>query len=98
MRRSETRARSFTDSSAMYEIPATSSSNTASRAVFTWFAAHSHTYVRQSRHYRGMTLVVTDEPPDRPEWVTETIRLLAEAMERRRADVLARVAPASDSQ
>ncbi len=44
-----------------------------------------------------MSLIVTDEPPDRPEWVSETIRLVAETCGRSRADLLARVARASDA-
>ena len=43
-----------------------------------------------------MTLIVTDEPPDRPEWVHETIRLVADACERYRARLLDRVARATD--
>lgn len=38
-----------------------------------------------------------DEPPDRPEWLRETLRLTAEALERGRSRVLARVARASDA-
>ena len=45
-----------------------------------------------------MTLKVTDEPPDRPEWVSETIRLVGEVNDRRRADLLARVGRASDAE
>lgn len=44
-----------------------------------------------------MTLTVTDEPPDRPEWVAETIRLVTEWTGRRREELLARVAAASDA-
>ena len=45
-----------------------------------------------------MTLVVTNEPPDRPAWVSETIRLLAEGMDGWRAQLLERVSRASDAQ
>jgi hypothetical protein len=45
-----------------------------------------------------MTLVVTDEPPDRPAWVTETLRLVAEGTGRGREKLLARVAGATDAQ
>ena len=45
-----------------------------------------------------MTLAVTDEPPDRPEWVAETVRLLATGVDRWRRDLLARVAAASDAE
>ena len=44
-----------------------------------------------------MTLVVTDEPPDRPEWVTETLRLVAEAAALGRERVLALVARAGEA-
>ncbi len=42
-----------------------------------------------------MTLVVTDEPPDRPEWVSETLRLVGEATALGRERVLALVARAT---
>jgi len=44
-----------------------------------------------------MTLVVSDEPPDRPEWVSETLRLVAESTALDRERLLARVARASDA-
>ena len=44
-----------------------------------------------------MTLVVSDEPPDRPEWVSETLRLVAEATALGRERLLARVARATDA-
>ncbi|HEU5288464.1 MAG TPA: hypothetical protein VFV20_08685 [Candidatus Limnocylindria bacterium] len=44
-----------------------------------------------------MTLTVTDEPPDRPEWVSETIRLVAEATAEWRDRLLALVDRASDA-
>ncbi|HUQ41781.1 MAG TPA: DinB family protein [Candidatus Limnocylindrales bacterium] len=43
-----------------------------------------------------MTLVVTDDPPDRPAWVAETLRLVTEATAGGRDRILARVAAASD--
>ena len=45
-----------------------------------------------------MTLTVADDPPDRPEWVSETIRLLAEGTDRGRARLLARVEQVSDAE
>ena len=45
-----------------------------------------------------MPLVVVDEPPDRPDWIVETVALLAERLERERALVLGRVARASDAE
>jgi hypothetical protein len=44
-----------------------------------------------------MTLTVTDEPPDRPEWVTETIRLVGEATARGRGRLLDLVARVPDA-
>jgi hypothetical protein len=44
-----------------------------------------------------MTLVVTDDPPDRPAWVSETLRLVAEGTAAGRARLLARVAAATDA-
>ncbi len=50
-------------------------------------------------HYQyDMTLTVTDEPPDRPEWVAETIRLVTDGTEGWRERLLARVAAASDDE
>ena len=43
-------------------------------------------------------MIVTDEPPDRPAWVSETIRLLVEGMDRWRTQLLERVSRASDAQ
>lgn len=40
---------------------------------------------------------VVDEPPDRPEWVTETVRLVGESSARWRDELLARVARATDA-
>ena len=45
-----------------------------------------------------MTLVVTDEPPDRPAWVSETIRLVTESTTAWRERLLERVARASDAE
>ena len=44
-----------------------------------------------------MSLTVVDEPPDRPEWLKETLRLTAEGLERGRSRVLARVARTNDA-
>jgi hypothetical protein len=44
-----------------------------------------------------MSLVVTDDPPDRPAWVAETLRLVTETTSRGRERILARVAAASDA-
>lgn len=45
-----------------------------------------------------MTLTVADDPPDRPEWVSETIRLLADGTDKGRERLLARVEHASDAE
>jgi hypothetical protein len=45
-----------------------------------------------------MTLVVTDDPPDRPAWVAETLRLVFEATGRARERLLARVAQMTDAE
>ena len=45
-----------------------------------------------------MTLVLTDDPPDRPAWVGETLRLLTEETGAWRAQLLERVARASDAE
>jgi len=44
-----------------------------------------------------VTLTVTDDPPDRPAWVSETIRLLAEGTDDWRARLLARVEHSTDA-
>lgn len=45
-----------------------------------------------------MTLIVTDDPPDRPDWVSETIRLLADGADEWRARLLERVEQATDAE
>jgi hypothetical protein len=45
-----------------------------------------------------MSLTVVDEPRDRPDWIRETLRLLAERTERGRARLLERVARAADAE
>ena len=45
-----------------------------------------------------MTLRVVDDPPDRPEWLRETIRLLTTGTAAERARLLARVVAASDAE
>jgi len=44
-----------------------------------------------------VSLTVVDEPPDRPEWLKETLRLTAEGLERGRSRVLARVTRTNDA-
>jgi DinB family protein len=45
-----------------------------------------------------VTLTVTDDPPDRPGWVSETIRLLGDATDEWRERLLARVAGTGDAE
>jgi len=45
-----------------------------------------------------MPLVVVDEPPDRPAFIQETVRLLAERLEEERARLLRRTERASDTE
>ena len=58
----------------------------------------SHEYEECGQYQWNVTLVVTDEPPDRPAWVAETLRLVADGTARGRDRLLARVAQASDAQ
>ena len=44
-----------------------------------------------------MPLVVVDEPPDRPDFIQETVRLLTERLEEERAQLLQAVERASDT-
>ena len=45
-----------------------------------------------------MSFTIVDVPPERPEFLRETIRLLAEKLDRDRARLLERVARASDAE
>lgn len=45
-----------------------------------------------------MPLIVVNEPPDRPAWIQETVRLLADRMESGRGRLLALVEKADDDQ
>jgi hypothetical protein len=45
-----------------------------------------------------VTLKVIDDPPDRPAWVSETIRLLTESADDCRARLLSRVEQATDAE
>lgn len=45
-----------------------------------------------------MPLVVVDEPPDRPDFIQETVRLLTERLEEERARLLQAVERASDTE
>jgi hypothetical protein len=52
---------------------------------------------RARAHDATVTLRVVDDPPDRPEWLKETIRLLVDGTTAERDRLLARVARASDA-
>lgn len=43
-----------------------------------------------------MPLAVVDEPPDRPEFIAETVRLVAERLDRERAELLRRIDASSE--
>lgn len=45
-----------------------------------------------------MPLTVVDDPPDRPDWIRETVRLLADRLEAGRARLLRAVESASDAE
>lgn len=45
-----------------------------------------------------MTLVISDEPPDRPAWMSETIRLFVDGMDAWRARLLDRVGRVGDEE
>ena len=45
-----------------------------------------------------MSLIVVDDPPDRPEWLRETLRLIGERLERERTRVIARVSRTADAE
>lgn len=45
-----------------------------------------------------MALTVVDDPPDRPDWIRETVRLLADRMESGRARLLRAIDTASDAE
>lgn len=45
-----------------------------------------------------MSFTVVDEPPDRPEFLKEALRVIAGSIERERARLLARVAAADDAE
>src|SRR5258705_12300272 len=74
-----------------FEIPATSSSCAAFRPSR---AAFSHT---NGAICVVVTLTVTDDPPDRPAWVSETIRLLAEGTDGWRDRLLSRAEQTTDT-
>ena len=48
------------------------------------------------RNIGVVTLTVVDEPGDRPQWISETIRLVTAESDRQRSELLARVAAATD--
>src|SRR5437773_3973967 len=76
-----------------FEIPATYPSCAAYGLVGSRRILHERTRA----HDATVTLRVVDDPPDRPEWLRETIRVLASGTAAERDRLLARVARASDA-
>src|SRR2546428_8381932 len=75
-----------------FEIPATYSSSAAvTRPVRAAFCTNA-----QERMMLRVSLRVTDAPPDRPEWLRETIRLLADWTTSEREGLLAMVDGSAD--
>ena len=61
------------------------------------FGSRRILHERTRVHDATVTLRVVDDPPDRPEWLRETIRLLTSGTAAERARLLSRVAQASDA-
>jgi hypothetical protein len=62
------------------------------------FGSRRILHERTRAHDAPVTLRVVDDPPDRPEWLRETIRLLTSGTAAERDRLLARVAQASDAE
>src|SRR5436190_22865834 len=77
-----------------FEIPATYSSSSAALGLI---GSRRILHERTRAHDATVTLRVVDDPPDRPEWLRETIRVLASGTATERDRLLARVARASDT-
>jgi hypothetical protein len=76
-----------------FEIPATSPSSTA----YGLFGSRRILHERTRAHDATVTLRVVDDPPDRPAWLRETIRILVEGTTAERDRLLARVARTPDA-
>src|SRR5436853_80094 len=76
-----------------FEIPATC----PSCAAYGLFGSRRILHERTRAHDATVTLRVVDDPPDRPEWLRETIRLLVHGTTAERDRLLGRVARASDA-
>src|SRR5206468_5303452 len=76
-----------------FDIPATYPSCAAYGLVGSRRILHERTRA----HDATVTLRVVDDPPDRPEWLRETIRVLASGTAAERDRLLVRVARASDA-
>src|SRR4029077_10840272 len=76
-----------------FEIPATYPSS----AAYGLLRSRRILHERTRAHDATVTLRVVDEPPDRPEWLLETIRLLTSGTAAERDRLLTRVARASDA-
>src|SRR2546429_7659933 len=75
-----------------FEIPATYSSSSAALGLI---GSRRILHERTRAHDATVTLRVVDDPPDRPEWLRETIRLLTGGTAAERERLLARVAQPS---
>src|SRR5256886_746355 len=78
-----------------FEIPATYSSSSAALGLI---GSRRILHERTRAHDATVTLRVVDDPPDRPEWLRETIRLLTGGTAQERERLLARVTRASDAE
>ena len=61
------------------------------------FGSRRILHERTRAHDATVPLKVVDNPPDRPEWLRETIRLLTDGTTVERTRLLGRVASATDS-
>src|SRR5207253_4998094 len=68
-----------------------------SRAAYGLVSSRRILHERTRAHDATVTLRVVDDPPDRPDWLRETIRLLVDASAAGRRELLDRVAAASDA-
>jgi hypothetical protein len=77
-----------------FEIPATYSSSSAAHGLI---GSRRILHERTRAHDATVSLRVVDNPPDRPDWLRETIRLLTSGTAAERDRLLARVARTSDA-
>src|SRR3989442_1830422 len=77
-----------------FEIPATYSSSSAALGLI---GSRRILHERTRAHDATVTLRVVDDPPDRPEWLRETIRLLTGGTATERGRLLATGAKTPDA-